>query len=98
MRAARLQREIPWGPVVLSAPGFISLLLREVGREGEDTKLQKKSPQRVCRGGGWGVSLTHPQIILLIFFLPVVSAIVIYLFISSLEAAFLCCPPFRNVP
>lgn len=84
--------------MVLSAPGFISLLLREVGREGEDTKLQKKNPTESVQGWWWGVSLTHPQIILLIFFLPVVSAIVIYLFISSLEAAFLCCPPFRNVP
>ena len=41
--AARLlgesKREIPCAPMVLSGPSFISLLLYEFDRRGQDTKL-----------------------------------------------------------
>lgn len=36
--------ELPWAPVVLSAPSFVSLLRCEFGREGQDTELQNPYP------------------------------------------------------
>lgn len=47
MMAAKLLREskweIPWAPIILSGPSFIFLLLYELGREGQDAKLQNES-------------------------------------------------------
>lgn len=68
--------EVPWAPVVLAAPSFISLLRCELGRERQDAELQNPYPTA--------------QVPRLKVFSRMVSAIFFFLIYFHFKAAFLC--------
>lgn len=77
--------------MVLSGPSFTSLLLREVGREGQDTKLWNES-HGVCAY----VSLPHRYPVQKCFLLWSVQYFLFFSLFFSLQGSFSVFP-FQNI-